>query len=1041
MAGLRLIVGPPNSGRAGEIRRLLAESAERDPVLVVPTGDDAAWFERELCADGSPALGIAIRTFAWLFEDVAEALEIEARPQLSAPQRLALIRAAVAATPLTRLRRSSSRAGFAPALDALLEELGAALVTPEDLRRAGEELADGAHEAELAALYETYVGLRDRARCDDRGSLAAAVIAALRARPDAWDRRPVFLYGFDDLTRAQLELVAVLCRSAEVTIAVNYEDRRALTARATLLAELRESLGAETLTELEFDPAYTERASLRHLSRSLFEARAEPVEPDDGIVLMESAGERGEAEAIGLEIARILAAGADPGEVAVAVRSPSSAGPEIAATLSRYGIPVALEADAPLTGTSVGRALVTLCRAADEGGRAEDLLAHLRADPTVAPGIADWMERGIRRGEAATADEAVAGWAAPPRHLARLRAERDPGARLRALAEIGHEVAEGPHREAAPLAGPASNGAASSVPLDPLELRAAVAAAELLEELAVLGELPGCEPPGLREAAEALEGASVRLWRGPTDGRVRILSPYRLRTGRVSHLFCASLQDGEFPAATSPDPLLGDDRRAALGIAALRRQDAADEERYLFHACVSRPTERLYVCWRSCDDEGKALARSPFVDEVLDLIGSSPQEAEAVLKRTRGIERVVADPGEAPSERELARTLAVRGRDAGHAAALERLGVGDEVADRVLGLLAEIPDPEAKPGPLAVPVVLEELRSRRLLSAGSLERWLACPYRWFVDHELSPQRLEPEGDPLWLGGVVHDALEDLYAEAPGSDSIPRAGDVGQWKQRFAELLEDHATRPRRRHDPDDPAADSENGGEPERVVVPPVRVAALARARRQVESFLDAEAEADTELRPAMLERGFGFGAEGDPGPLKLGEIELRGRIDRIDLAPDRQGAVVRDYKTGKAVSGAGAFADEGVLQIPLYMLAVRELLKLDPIAGLYQPLGAIGRKRRPRGLALKGDPRLEGIELVSGGGSKDLCEPEELEQALDDAAERAIAAGEEMRAGEIGRRPLGGRCSKYCEFQPICRLERALGVDDENGNGNGRAS
>ena len=64
---IRLIVGPPNSGRAGEVRRRLVARASEEPVLVVPTGDDAAWFERELCAGGAPSLGISIRTFGWLF--------------------------------------------------------------------------------------------------------------------------------------------------------------------------------------------------------------------------------------------------------------------------------------------------------------------------------------------------------------------------------------------------------------------------------------------------------------------------------------------------------------------------------------------------------------------------------------------------------------------------------------------------------------------------------------------------------------------------------------------------------------------------------------------------------------------------------------------------------------------------------------------------------------------------------------------------------------------------------------------------------------
>ncbi len=37
---LKLIHGPPNSGRAGLVRRAFLAARERDPVLVVPTVDD-----------------------------------------------------------------------------------------------------------------------------------------------------------------------------------------------------------------------------------------------------------------------------------------------------------------------------------------------------------------------------------------------------------------------------------------------------------------------------------------------------------------------------------------------------------------------------------------------------------------------------------------------------------------------------------------------------------------------------------------------------------------------------------------------------------------------------------------------------------------------------------------------------------------------------------------------------------------------------------------------------------------------------------------
>jgi ATP-dependent helicase/DNAse subunit B len=981
---ISLIVGPPNSGRESVLLRRLEDALDRDPVLVVPTGDDAARFERELCGDGGAVIGISIRTFASLFEDAARAAALPLPPRLSEPERLALLRAAIEGTPLRLLRRSAARAGFAPALDALVRELQQALISPAELGAAAAELPDGEYERELTSLYASYVELRDRAERSDAGSRAAATLSAIRAQPDARGDRPLFVYGFDDLTEAQLELVGELGRSTEVVISVNYADREALKGGAELLARLGE-LGAEVAEEPAPDTSYTDRKSLRHLDRWLFEPRAEAADIDDGVALLECAGELGEAEAVGAEIARLLADGVAPDEIAIVARDVARRGPALGRTLARLEIPVAVETTVPLEHTAVGRSLVALCRAAGPDGEAEDLLAHLRADPRMAPAHVDWLERSIRRARPATIDEAISGWQTPPRHLAALRAVSTAGERMRALARIAGELAEAPHREAAPVG---RGDADAETPFEPLELRAAAAAAELLAELAAIGELPGCEPPDLAQAAEAIEGARVPLWRGPAEGRVRIVDPYRMRAGRARHLFCVALQEGEFPRRATQDPLLSDERRSALGIAALRRRDPQDEERYLFHACVSRPTERLYLSWQACDDEGKPLARSPFVDEVLDLLGSDPEATEERLVRRRGLERVAFTASEAPTERELERATALAG---------PRID-------------------EKRPGPLRADAVLANLGARDLVSASSLEGWLECSYRWFVNHELAPERLDPKPDPLRLGTVAHRALQRLYAQPPGEDSIPRPGDVARWKAQLAELLDEVA---------------EEEGLRP---AEPPDSVA-LARMRAQIGRFLDDESQLETQMRPRpdLLEIGFGF--EDGPAALELGEIGLRGQIDRVDVAPDGSAALVRDYKTGSDAPGRKTWEAKGRLQLQLYVLAARERLGLEPIGGLYHPLGAY-RDRRPRGIVIEGDPRLGELALVSG----DSCDPEafeaELERARALAAERAGA----MRAGEITRNPIGGRCPTYCAFQSICRLERAVGLEEENGEAEGNS-
>ena len=1017
---LRLIVGPPNSGRAGEVLTRVREALEHDPLLVVPTSDDVARFERDLCAGGRPAVGATIRTFGALFADIAAAAAVALAPRLSPPQRLAVVRAAVAAADLRVLRRSSGSPGFAPALDSLIAELQAALVSPTDLRQAA-EAADGAElELELAELYERYAGLRDEAGRSDAGSVAAAATAAIHNDPSAWGSRPLFVYGFDDLTEAQLALILAIAECAEVTVAVNFADREALAARAGLLSRLTEE-GGEIEKTLEHDPSYTRRATLSHLSSALFEAAPGTVAPDGGVRLIEAGGERGEAETVAIEIARLIAGGADPGDVVVALRNPGVDGPLFASVFRAMGIPASLEAQLPLSGTSVGRSLLMLCRAAADGGEPKDVIAHLRADTASHPGKADWAERAVARGDAETIADLEVRWEnSMPPHLARVREAQGPAGRVRAVAGCARRIAEAVHRDAAPLAGERPAG----VPLDPLELRAAVTAAELLEELAAVASLPGCEEPDLPEAAEAIESASVRSWLGSAEGRVRILSPYRARAARAKHLFACSMQEGTFPGRGTVDPLLGEESRKRLGIRALRRREQDQEERYLFHVCVSRPTETLALSWRSSDDEGHPAARSPYVDEVVDLLGQDAEEIEREITLSRGLIRAVPLPSEATNPRILARALtATAGREVeAQREVLEASGIDLAAAGNVLSLTASSRDPGWRPGPLRHPAVLTAIGERESLSAGSLERWIECSYRWFVSHELSPQRLEPEADPLWLGGLIHKSLHVLYSDPPGDDTIPRPGDLHRWQERFGEIL--------------DGLLSEEDSG-----FRGPDRRLAIARARVQVEKYLAEEAERETDLRPRpdLLERSFGFPEnEGDPGALEIGDFKLRGFVDRIDVAPDGSRAIVRDYKTSKAVSGRAKIAEEGKLQLPLYMLVARDLLRLDPVGGLYHPLAAYS-DRRGRGLAVLEEVKdgvLAGESIVTKGKTPDAVPKDDFDEAIASAMETAVRYGARMRAGDIRRDPLAGSCPRYCTFQPICRLERALGIEDESQGG-----
>src|SRR6202000_1904149 len=132
------------------------------------------------------------------------------------------------------------------------------------------------------------------------GGLAAGACGLLRADPGPWAGRPVYLYGLDDLTPAQFDLVAALAAHTEVTVAVPFEDgNEALIARGQLLGRLRALEPVEEIV-LDADPANTESAQLYALARGFgFPALPpQPLPEDSDLTMLRSAGTRAEAEAI-----------------------------------------------------------------------------------------------------------------------------------------------------------------------------------------------------------------------------------------------------------------------------------------------------------------------------------------------------------------------------------------------------------------------------------------------------------------------------------------------------------------------------------------------------------------------------------------------------------------------------------------------------------------------------------------------------------------------------------------------------------------------
>jgi superfamily I DNA/RNA helicase/RecB family exonuclease len=982
---LTLITGPANAAKAGAVLERFRAALAREPVLVVPTLADVQHYQRELAAGGI-VLGAEVVTFNWLVRGIAEVAGVSARA-LGPVARERVVRAAVADTRLDVLARSAAAPGFAAAAGALFAELGRSLVGPARFTRAVRDWADApAHAGELAALFSAYHRRLERLGTVDDEGLARTALDALRERPAAWGARPVFLYGFDDLTPLQRDAVETLARHAEVCVALAYEPGRTAFADRAATVELLKPLADrhELLEDRSEHYAANARDALHHLERGLFEPGAGRRPPNGAVRVLEAGGERAEAELVAAEILELTGSGVVPEDIAVLVRGGAAEAGVLGQVLESYGIPVSLERRIPLGRTRLGAGVLAGARAALPGGTAADVLTWLRTPGRLADvDAADALEAHMRRAELTTADEArralrriaAAGDDSSPGDESFSRGIAGADAALVALATAAGEGAEAfvdalvaeadaiwtaPHRRAAAVLGP------DAAP----DARAAAALRKAADELRGLAAADPSLAGSPLELLAALADVPVR--EPAAEGAVLVADPLAIRARRFRAVFVCGLQEGVFPRHPMPEPFLDDAARISLarasGLVLARHEDVLARERYLLYAAVSRPEEVLFLSFRSSDEEGDPVQPSAFVDDVRALFTDD-------LWTRRGrrlLGEVTWPPAAAPTPHELRRARAVA---------------------------EELPEPSPL-GPPRTEPVLRLLAARDTEAARGLENFAGCGVRWLIESVLRPERTEPDPEPMRRGSIAHAVLEQTLRrlrEREGSARLTPASLP-------AALEELDAAMAARRAEAGDTRAR-----------------AALRELEVDLRRLLRHEAECGPGLEPRWLE--WSFGREGDehgPLPLEGAGMGVTGRVDRIDV--DAAGrALVRDYK-GRTVSAGARWARDRRLQVALYTLAVRDLLGLETVGALYQPVGH--RDVRARGLVRDDVPG----SYVNG----DVVDGEAFDAALDEAREIATRAAADIHAGRLRACPDSCLPSGGCAYPAICRAGE--GEAHENG-------
>ena len=244
------------------------------------------------------------------------------------------------------------------------------------------------------------------------------------------------------------------------------------------------------------------------------------------------------------------------------------------------------------------------------------------------------------------------------------------------------------------------------------------------------------------------------------------------------------------------------------------------------------------------------------------------------------------------------------------------------------------------------------------LSASSLETYARCPFRYFLETVLALKPWEEPEQILALlprdrGVLAHTILHDFFSRLQQTDQLPLSTPCAEDERRLLTQIAEEQfavfaqTRP---------------------VGLPLLWEFERERLLRRLHAFLQRERQTTDDFYPAAFEVFFGirskrvqhphtiggpvysfgtqepeeagagfFSTQAVPFRLDTGEeVQLRGRIDRIDVSAEHNQARILDYKTGRPPTRG--FAGGTALQLALYLYAAQYLRPdLDWVRAAYR--------------------------------------------------------------------------------------------------------
>ena len=455
----------------------------------------------------------------------------------------------------------------------------------------------------------------------------------------------------------------------------------------------------------------------------------------------------------------------------------------------------------------------------------------------------------------------------------------------------------------------------------------------VLETLAHLDDVrPRTDESTFRRALEReLEAPASRIGRfgdGVFTGRIRDAMGTSFDV-----VVLLGMSEGLVPPRGRDDPLLPDSERRAAGEGMPLRTDRRAEDRRDYLAALAVAPERLLVYPRADlrGHRGKLPARW-LLESASALAGRRLYSADLEkrpsppwLTIVPSFEGALATGSAPASKQEYGLRSLLRWKRNGRQIADHYLALADDAKALRNGFQAGLARLSSRltrwDGSVGEAGDLMPTADRAI-SPTALQNWAACPRKYLLGNVLHiAETLSPEEtlrlSPIDRGNLLHTALERFITEMlPVKQDQP-------WSEEQRERLRQIGV---------ELCDEAEASGITGRPVLWRLD---RERIMRDLEGFLDADEALRHEFGVVPSDAEFAFGVQDSDRPPVIADLDatrkiaFRGRIDRVDRAPDGSRLLVLDYKSGSANPFGNLDKDPikggTLLQLPIYALAAQQ--------------------------------------------------------------------------------------------------------------------